>query len=523
MQQLNTGQFIGSKSSQRGTMAIRAHAPGTRQSLDPAFFEATDQEVDAACNAAWSAFPVYRKVPLAVRARFLSQIAEALELYADEFTCAIPEETGLPEARARGELNRTAAQLRLFAEVIRKGDFLGVRIDAADSAQGAPDVRQYKVPLGPVAVFTVSNFPLAFSVAGGDTASALAAGCPVVVKAHPAHPRTSALAATAICEVIGKMPDIPDGTFSMLQGASLEVGQRLVRHPAIKAVGFTGSYRGGTALSQIAAERDEPIPVYAEMGSLNPLFLFPEALRDRGEAIAEGFVDSMNLACGQFCTKPGLIFAASGDQLDLFLKHVAEQVSKRAAGAMLTPGILDAFNQGLGRFDTLSNVKRVSAGSKEAEHAQSRVYRTDLKTLQENPDLREEVFGPVALVVEVEDVGRFADTTRFFGGQLTVSVHASPDELKGHREFIERLEAKAGRLVFGGFPTGVRVCHAMVHGGPYPATTSQYGMTTSVGTLAIERFLRPVCYQNFPDALLPEVMRDTNPGNLRRLVNGNWS
>lgn len=395
------------------------------------------------------------------------------------------------------------------------------RIDTADAQAGAPDVRQCKLSLGPVAVFAVSNFPLAFSVAGGDTASALAAGCPVVVKAHPAHPATSALAAQAIADAVAEVDGVPGGIFSMIHGRTNATGERLTRHPSIKAVGFTGSFAGGTALARIAAERPDPIPVYAEMGSINPVFLLPQALATTDSDIAAGYAASMNMACGQFCTQPGLAFAVRGEALEAFIGNVAARIRTTGAGMMLTPMILSAYESGVARLDKAADVTQVATGAVATRRAQARLYRTTLAALQQRPEIMDEIFGPVSIVVEVPDEAAFVTAAEMLPGQLTATIHGTDPELIEYRELIRHLEKRAGRVLFGGYPTGVRVCDAIVHGGPYPATTS-YGLTTSVGTLAIDRFLRPVCYQSCPQELLPEALQDTNPLRLKRLVNGEW-
>lgn len=516
---LNNGQLIAGVPSSEGSSTFHAIEVEAATVLEPAFHGATPEEVGRACEAAQSAFEPFRSLPLRARARLLETIADYLDARVEDFVELTTRETGLPEARIRGELSRTTGQLRLFAGLVMAGDFLGVRIDTAEP--GSPDLRQYRIPIGPVAIFAVCNFPLAFSVAGGDTASALAAGCPVVVKAHPAHPGTSALTAGVIAAAVKDL-DMPAGIFSLLQGQSHAIGERLVRHPDIRAVGFTGSLQGGRALSRIAALRPDPIPVYAEMGSVNPLFLFPRALQERGADMGQEFVASLTLGNGQFCTNPGVVFAVSGEGLDSFLSEAKRGVDARGPGAMLHEGVVSGYRAGLERLDALAGVEMVAAGPKARGRAQARLYRTTLATLQEHAQLLlEELFGPVSIIVEVPDAAAFAQAVNALPGQLTATVHATREELGRNRELLSRLEKRAGRLLFGGYPTGVRVCHAMVHGGPYPATTS-YGQTTSVGTLAVERFQRIVCYQDYPDDLLPEPLSNPNPLGLRRLVNGTW-
>jgi len=512
------GELVSDQS--RTFLPERAGGPG--EVLPPEFPEGGEAVVDRAARAAETAVAELRAMALTRRAELLEAIADELDGAVDAFAERMPQETGLPEARARGELARTTGQLRLFGSVVRQGDFLGARIDRGDPHRqpaAKPDIRQMRVPVGPVAVFGASNFPLAFSVAGGDTASALAAGCPVVVKAHPGHPGVSAIAAAAVDRAVART-STPPGVFSMVQGKSNAVGAALVRHPAVKAVGFTGSFLGGTALARIAAERPEPIPVFAEMGSVNPLFLLPGALKARGDSFAEGLVGSMSLGVGQFCTQPGVVFAPSGDALEALLEQVGARVRDLPAGVMLHSGILNAYQRGISELDAIDGVEQVACGPSENNRAQPRVYRVTRQRLDEKPEILQEVFGPVAIVVECESVAMYSEAARGMPGQLTAGVHGDEGELVEHRSLIEALEARVGRVIFNGFPTGVEVCHAMIHGGPYPATTD--ARTTSVGTLAIERFLRPVCYQDCPEELLPEALRDGNPLGLSRLVDGRW-
>lgn len=518
--ELFEGQFIAGKHSADGTTRFSAADAASGETLPTDFVEATAKEIAAACTAAAEATDGYGSTGLEDRAVFLETVAEELDSKADAFVERTCRETGLPEARIRGELGRTTGQLRLFATVVRAGDFLGVRVDHSDpDRQPAPkpELRSYQVPVGPVAVFGASNFPLAFSVVGGDTASALAAGCPVVVKAHPGHPGTSALAAAAVDAAVQRC-GMPAGVFSMVQGASHEVGGALVADPHIKSVGFTGSHRGGMALVKLAAQRDEPIPVHAEMGSVNPLFLLPGALDAKAEEIAGKFVGSLTLGCGQFCTNPGVTFAASGDGLERFLEGAKSELQQAAPGVMLHAGILSAYEAGVAKLGGAKDVQEVARGQQADGRAQPRLFRTTLAEFQANPELAEEVFGPCGLVVEVPDAAQFAPAAAGLQGQLTAGLHAADGEVARFGPLVKTLEKKAGRLLVNGFPTGVEVAHAMVHGGPYPATTDS--RTTSVGTLAIERFLRPVCYQDFPDDALPPALQSGNPLKLRRLVDG---
>jgi 2,5-dioxopentanoate dehydrogenase len=488
---------------------------------DAGYPEATAAEIDRACRAAAEAAGAYRARPVEARAGFLERIADELETEADRLAETIPAETALPEARARGELARTTGQLRLFAEVVRRGDYLGARIDHADAQRTPPrpDLRQYRVPFGPVAVFGASNFPLAFSVAGGDTASALAAGCPVVFKAHPGHPLTSAVVGAALRRAVAAA-DMPAGVFSLLYGAGNAVGGALVEHPAIQAVAFTGSFAGGTALARLAQVRPEPIPVYAEMGSVNPLFLLPGALERDSEELAQAYFASLTLGVGQFCTNPGLVFAVRGSALERFCSALGAAAKEQAAQPMLHAGILAAYETGTQRLSGAGGVQAIATGAEADGRAAAHVYRVSGETFAANPQLAEEVFGPSGLIVELDGLDQMAAIVRALPGQLTATLHGTAEELPAQAELIGALERRVGRVLFNGFPTGVEVCDAMVHGGPWPATTA--AQTTSVGTLAIERFVRPVCYQDCPEALLPEALREHNPLGLRRLVNGAW-
>ncbi|MEX0431284.1 aldehyde dehydrogenase (NADP(+)) [Spiribacter insolitus] len=515
-----TDQFIAGRHSAEGSPSFQAENAITGEPLEPRFHEATPEEVDQACSAAAQAAEAYAGVSLEMRAGLLERIAEMLEASADDFVERAGAETALPEARIRGELARTTGQLRLFAKVVRRGDFLGVRIDHGDPQRQPapkPDLRQYRIPLGPVAVFGASNFPLAFSVCGGDTASALASGCPVVVKAHPAHPGTSAIAAQAVENAVSEL-GLPGGVFSMLQGAGHDLGAALVRNADIQAVGFTGSQRGGLALQQMAATRPSPIPVYAEMGSVNPLFILPAALEERPQSIASGLAGSFTLGCGQFCTKPGLVFAIRGAGLDAFCETLAGAVEGMTATPMLHGGILSAYEAGCTRLEGTVGVERLAAGGSADHHAQARAYRTDFEHFRADPALAEEVFGPVTLVVTLESMAELQAAADNLQGQLTAGIHATEAEAAANGTLLRLLQRRAGRVLFNGYPTGVEVGEAMVHGGPYPATTDS--RSTSVGTLAIDRFLRPVALQDMPDPALPPALQDANPLGLPRLVDG---
>ncbi|MDR5876221.1 aldehyde dehydrogenase (NADP(+)) [Vreelandella gomseomensis] len=501
---------------------IQAVNPATGETLDPIYTGGGKAEVERACELAEAAYASYRETSLEERAVFLETIASEIDGIGDELTARGVAETGLPEARLQGERGRTCGQLRLFAKVVRAGEWLDVRIDPAlPDREPMPrvDLRQRHIALGPVAVFGASNFPLAFSVAGGDTASALAAGCPVVVKGHSAHPGTSELVGRAIQRAVAKCK-LPEGVFSLLFGSGKEIGQALVADPRIQAVGFTGSRSGGTALMATAQARPQPIPVYAEMSSINPVFLLPEALKARGKAIAEGFVGSLNMGAGQFCTNPGLVIGLKGAELDAFVEAAGEGVKGSAAQTMLTPGIHDAYQQGVDRLASHAKVTEVARGQtgESANPCQAGLFVASAADFLADEALQAEVFGASSLVIECADVDEMQRVAAQIEGQLTITLQMDDGDLATAKQLLPTLERKAGRILANGWPTGVEVCHAMVHGGPYPATSDS--RTTSVGSAAIFRFLRPVCYQALPEGLLPEAIRDGNPCGVSRLVDG---
>lgn len=496
-------------------MPFHAVNPATGEALEPPFHAATPADVDRAAALAAEAAPVLADLPGADTARFLRAIASRLDAAKDALAARAHAETALPLPRCTGEIGRTSGQLRLFADLVERGDWVDARIETAQpdrTPAPKPDHRSMRRALGPVAVFGASNFPFAFSVAGGDTASALAAGCPVVAKAHPAHPGTSALVAALVAEAV-EACGLPEGTFALLFDDGHTVGSRLVQHPAIRAVGFTGSHRGGRALMDLAAARPVPIPVYAEMSSLNPVFVAESALADGVEALADGFAGSCTLGVGQFCTNPGLVVLTKMPQAERFVAAVVDRLAAVPAAPMLTAGIAEAYADGVadraGRLDVLRRGPDATSPA---------LFATDLATFAADPSLRDELFGPASLVVWVECDEAFETVLDALDGSLTATLHAAPDDLPRHRSLLARLADRAGRVIVNQFPTGVEVSHAMVHGGPYPALSD--GRTTSVGTAAIERFTRLVCYQNLPDALLPPALQNANPLGLLRLVDG---
>ncbi len=467
------------------------------------FSVGTPDLVDRACLAAEDAFWDYGYASRETRAKFLNAIADEIEARGDAITEIGTQESGLPEARLQGERGRTTGQLRLFASHILAGDYLDRRHDEAlpdRQPLPRPDLKMVQRPIGPIAVFGASNFPLAFSTAGGDTAAALAAGCPVVVKGHSAHPGTGEIVAEAIHAAIQSCGMHP-GTFSLIQGGKRDVGTALVQHPLIKAVGFTGSLAGGRALFDLCAARDEPIPFFGELGSVNPMFILPQALAARGKEIAAGWAGSLTMGAGQFCTNPGIAVVAKGAEGDAFVAAAADALKDVAPQTMLTDGIANAYRSGKDRFDTRNAVRPVLTTQSEARSASPNLYETDVESYLGDHTLGEEVFGPLGLVVRVDGPEDMEGFARGLEGQLTATLHMDDGDTDAARRMVPILERKAGRLLANGFPTGVEVADTMVHGGPYPASTN-FG-ATSVGTLAIRRFLRPVCYQNMPDAILP--------------------
>ena len=468
-----------------------------------AFSVGTVELVNRACAAAEEAFWSYGYASRETRAAFLEAIADEIEARAEAITEIGSQETGLPAARLQGERGRTTGQLRLFAAHIRAGDYLDRRIDAAlpdRQPLPRPEIRLMQRPVGPVAVFGASNFPLAFSTAGGDTAAALAAGCPVVVKGHSAHPGTGEIIAEAIHAAILSC-NLPSGVFSLIQGGRRDVGTALVTNPLIKAVGFTGSLAGGRALFDLCAARPEPIPFFGELGSVNPMFILPEALSARGEGIARGWAGSLTMGAGQFCTNPGIAVVPAGAAGDAFVATMAEALRAVAPQVMLTEGIARAYREGKARFDSRNAVRPVLATESTGREASPNLYEVPAEAFMADHALSEEVFGPLGLVVRVTSAEDMPALAAQFEGQLTATLHMDAGDAALARRLLPVLERKAGRVLANGFPTGVEVCDAMVHGGPYPASTN-FG-ATSVGTMSIRRFLRPVSYQNIPENILP--------------------
>jgi alpha-ketoglutaric semialdehyde dehydrogenase len=496
--------------------------PATGRPIEPAFYEADAGHVTRACEIAAQAFGAFSELTPGARASFLQCVGSEILAIGDQLIERAMAETGLPRARLEGERIRTVGQLNFFANLVRDGAWIDATIDQAkpDRAPVArPDLRRRHVAIGPVAVFGASNFPLAFSVAGGDTASALAAGCPVVVKGHPAHPGTGELVARAVRGAVAKS-GVPIGTFSYLPGRSESLGAALVSNPHIRAVGFTGSRAGGLALAQIATARPEPIPVFAEMSSVNPVILFPGAARSRGAELGRAYVASVTLGAGQFCTNPGVVLVLDGSEHDAFVQAAMTAMAACGEQQMLAPNIQTGFNRGAEQLSRGEGVRTLARGGAAAgaNMAQAGLFAVEAARFMTQTPLRQELFGPASVVVRARDIAQIAAVIEVMEGQLTATVLFDEEDLPLVAELLPRLERKVGRIIGNGWPTGVEVCHAMVHGGPYPATTDV--RSTSVGALAIQRFLRPICYQNLPDELLPPVLRSDNPFNVSRRVDG---
>ena len=504
---------------------FQAFNPAAAKNLEPAFHSASAAEMVRAVQLASAAAPIWAKLSGAERNRFMRLIADKLELNSAVLAERAMHETGLALSRCTGEIARTCGQLRLYGETAAKGDWLDARIETAQPDRKPlpkPDHRSMLRPIGPVVVFGASNFPFAYSVAGGDTASAFAAGCPVIVKAHPAHPGAGELVGQLVVEAVREC-GLPEGTFSLLYDAGFEIGQALVKHPLVKAVGFTGSLKGGRMLADLGAARPEPIPVYAEMGSINPVFILPGALAERSAAIVEGLHASATLSVGQFCSNPGLIVLQRSAAAEEFLQALTVKLAATPEAAMLTPGISKNFATNTAARAKQPAVKVVTRVKTATPCGAAPFwFETEAKAFLGNHSLSEEIFGPSSLVVWCRDQAEMLEVARHVEGSLTASLHAGAVEAAGEGELIGLMAAKAGRLIFNGYPTGLEVSPAIVHGGPYPAT-SDGGRSTSVGTRAINRWARLVCYQNFTDGLLPAALQNANPLGLLRLVNGEFT
>lgn len=520
---LDGKNLIGGHVSAMGTDTYVGYDPRHGRELGPPFFEATREEIDTALQLADQAFYKFRTLSPEDNATFLKAILEGLNSLKDDLIERAALETGLNEERLDAEFMRTLDQIRLFAHLVREDSWVDARIDHGEAdrkRRRKPDVRRMLIPIGPVAVFGASNFPFAFSVAGGDTISALAARNPVIVKAHPGHPGTSELAARAIIKAV-EIYGLAEGVFSMLHGSNPEVGLALVRHPLTKAVAFTGSQRAGRALFDAATSRPDPIPVYAEMGSVNPIFILPGALREQPEKLAQGVFASVTLGVGQFCTCPGLVIGREGSELLAFAERLQRLFVQASTGPMLYTRLLRTYESSVGNLHRIPGVKltQAAAGANRAgREAVPTLLETDGATFAQHATLRKEVFGPSTVLVKCDSQETIHRVANLIEGSLTATLHANSDDLECYRDLILLLETKVGRLIFNGYPTGVEVCPAMHHGGPFPSTLNP--KYTSVGTAAIHRFVRPICYQDFPQRALPPELRDPNNRKIWRLVNG---
>ncbi|MDA8584720.1 aldehyde dehydrogenase (NADP(+)) [Rhodobacteraceae bacterium] len=495
---LVAGEWLGSADSFQNAPAIGS--PDT-------FSKGTPQMIDQACQAAEEAFLTFGYSKASERAAFLRAVADEIDALGDAITEVGVKETGLPEPRLQGERGRTVGQLRLFADHIEGGDYLDRRHDVALPNRAPlprPDIRMMQRPVGPVGIFGASNFPLAFSSAGGDTAAALAAGCPVVVKGHPAHPGVSDLISQAFDAAI-KKTGVHPGVFSQIQDGGIPVGEALVKHPLIRAIGFTGSLKAGRALYDMCAARPDPIPFFGELGSTNPMFVMPAALANRGEAIAQGWAGSLTMGAGQFCTNPGIAVVVDGPNVAPFVAAASAALKDVAAQTMLTDGIAAAYRSGCEAVQNAGSIETLVATEADGRNAMPHLHATTADAWMADSKLQDEVFGPLGIVVKAKDLAQARELATSLHGQLTCTLHLDDADADDAQTLMPVLERKAGRVLANGFPTGVEVSEAMVHGGPYPASTN-FG-ATSVGTLSIRRFLRPVCYQNMPDALLPSELK----------------
>lgn len=515
---------IGSKSSKQGNKTFKTFNPKENKETEWTFYEASSNEIDEAVALATDAFKVYKDFSGAKKAGFLEAISDEIEAIGDELIDTYCKESGLPDGRARGERGRTMGQLRAFANLLKEGSWVEAVIEKAQpNREPMPksDIRKMLFPLGPIVVFGASNFPLAFSTAGGDTASALAAGCPVIVKSHPMHAATGELVSSAIIKAAEKT-GMPNGVFSNLNSSGIEVGQQLVKHPKVKAVGFTGSINGGTALYKLANERDEPIPVFAEMGSINPVVLLPSALENDGDAWATKYASSITMGAGQFCTNPGLVLGLKGAKLDSFINTLSEEILKLEPTCMLHPNIYAKYQEGKKELSAQKGIT-ITADYKKATNpntAQPSILKVSGADFLANTKLHKEVFGPFSVVVECENTTELEAILNHLEGQLTGTILGSEEDLASNTAIVDALKGRVGRILFNGVPTGVEVNSSMVHGGPFPASTD--ARFTSVGTSAIKRWVRPVSFQDWPNKLLPAALQNDNPLKITRLVEGEY-
>ena len=514
--------YIGNKLSAKGSKTYNTFNPLLNIENEYVYIEATSEEIDEAVEMASKAFKTYRTINGKRKAAFLNAIADEILALDDILIQTYCSETGLPEGRAKGERGRTVGQLRMFADLVAEGSWVDATIDTAQpSREPLPksDIRKMLIPLGPVVVFGASNFPLAYSTAGGDTAAALASGCPVIVKSHPMHAGTGELVSSAIIKA-AERTNMPNGVFSNLNSSGIEVGTQLVNHPKVKAVGFTGSIKGGRALYNLAAQRDEPIPVFAEMGSINPVIILPEALKNRNESIAKTYANSITLGTGQFYTPPGIILGIKGEHLTKFMVKLSEEIIKIDPSCMLHPNIAQAFHNGRSQAIEQNDLQVVAEYRNEVKNNFARQTLTNVSgdTFLKNPTLHQEVFGPYSLIVECDNTEQLEEIVSKLEGQLTGTVIADNGEVSHYSQVISALQNRVGRIIYNGVPTGVEVCPSMTHGGPYPASTDS--RFTAVGIHSIKRWVRAFSYQDWPDSLLPDELKNENPLGISRLVDG---
>ena len=517
--------YIGSKVSGNGERTFHTFNPKSNQITAWTFYEASSTEIDEAVDLAELAFQEYKQFSGVKKAGFLRAIAEEIENLGDELIETYTQESGLPEGRALGERGRTMGQLNAFATLLEEGSWTDATIDTAIPERTPipkEDIRKMLVPIGPIVVFGSSNFPFAFSTAGGDTASALAAGCPVIVKSHPMHAGTGELVASAIIKA-AKRTGMPDGVFSNLNSSGIEVGERLVTHPKVKGVGFTGSIRGGTALYNLGMQREEPIPVFAEMGSVNPVIVLPSALKDKKDHWASVYANSITLGSGQFCTNPGLLIGLKSKALDNFVSTLGEQLSILDPSSMLHPNIYENYEKGRKEISGHEKVSVVAEFGKELppNYGKQQLLAVSGKDFLENPVMHQEVFGPLSLVVQCADEEELTNILHSLEGQLTGTILGDESEIKKYEKVVDALKNKVGRIIFNSAPTGVEVCPSIFHGGPFPATTDS--RFSSVGSSAIVRWVRPVCFQNWPQSMLPAELQNDNPLGILRKVNGTFT
>jgi len=517
--------FIGGTASAKGNKTYKTFNPKDNKETEWTFYEATEEEIDEAVEKASKAFAVFKNISGVKKAGFLRAIADEIQALGEPLIQAYVTESGLSGGRANGERGRTMGQLRAFAELLEQGSWVEATIDTAQPDRKPlpkSDIRKMLEPLGPVAIFGASNFPFAFSTAGGDTASVLAAGCPVIVKSHPMHAATGELVSSAIIRA-ARRTGMPDGVFSNLNSSGIEVGQQLVMHPKVKGVGFTGSINGGMALYRLANERPELIPVFAEMGSINPVLALPSALEEKGSQWAASYAGSITLGAGQFCTNPGLILGIKGKALDNFVTELGKEIVKIAPSVMLHPNIHNGFEQGKGELSFQKETAVVGSyvEAVPSNFAQQMVLTVSAKDFLKNTVLHREVFGPFSLIVQCMDAEEMENVLDHLEGQLTGTILGSAEELKQYGNIVDALKSRVGRIIFNGVPTGVEVCPSMQHGGPFPASTDS--RFTSVGVSAIKRWVRPVSYQDWPQELLPDTLKDENPLGIIRLVNSTYT